>query len=120
VVSPEAKVANFPTIADLRGNLTLHLELGLKTLEVAKNRGHSRHTSVALKAEKAVFLHDVAVNLDFVPSLHVTDIVDWNIIVLAPEERHLIERRALPKHVQRRGLPLAFGDNPVLDTDVLT
>jgi hypothetical protein len=38
-------------IAPLRGDLTLHHHLGLKTLEVAKDRGDSHHPSAALEAE---------------------------------------------------------------------
>ena len=98
----------------------LHCGLRLKAFKVAENRRNGSNSSVVLKAKSAIFFLNVAVDLDLIPSLCMADIVDWNIIVLAPKERHLIERRALPKHVQRRGLPLAFGDNPVLDADVLT
>jgi hypothetical protein len=38
-------------IAPLRGDLTLHHHLGLKTLEVAKDRGDSHYPSAALEAE---------------------------------------------------------------------
>jgi hypothetical protein len=80
----------------LRGDLMLHHNFGLKTLEVAKDRSDSCHASVPFEAEKAVFVHDIAVDLDLIPGFRVTDIIDRDVIVLAPEERHLGERRALP------------------------
>ena len=39
--------------------------------------------------------------------------------MLAPEERHRVERFAAPEHVARRDLPLALRDHPVLDADAL-
>jgi hypothetical protein len=98
----------------------LHRDLGLKTFEVAKDRGDSSHASIALKAKETIFAHHVSVDHDLVPRLCVADIVDRDIVVLAPEERHLSEGCSLPKHVERRGLSLALSNNPVLDADVLT
>ena len=107
-------------IAALCGGLTLHHDLGLKTFKVAKDRGDCGHTSVALKAEEAVFAHHISVDQDLVPRLRVTDIIDRDIVVLAPEKRHLGEGCALPKHVESRGLSLTLGDNPMLDTEIFT
>jgi hypothetical protein len=75
-------------IAALCGGLTLHHDLGLKTFEVAKDRGDCGHTSVALKAKEAVFAHHISVDQDLVPRLRVTDIIDRDIVVPAPEKRH--------------------------------
>src|SRR6516162_7002137 len=98
----------------------LHCGLRLKAFKVAEDRRNGCNPSVVLKAKSAIFFLNVAVDLDLIPTLRVADIVYWNIIMLAPKERDLGERLAFAEHVQRRGLPLPFGDNPVLDTDVLT
>jgi hypothetical protein len=47
------------------------------------------------------------------------DVVYRDIIVLTPEERHGDELLAASEHVERSGLALSLGDNPVLDADVL-
>ena len=49
---------------------------------------------------------------------HLTHIVDWNIVVLAPEKRHSGEWYGVPQHIESRGLALALGDDPVLNADV--
>ena len=49
-----------------------------------------------------------------------SDVFDRDVVVLAPEERHRVERFAAPEHVARRDLPLALGDHPVLDSDALS
>ena len=69
-------------IVALRGDLTLHYDLCLKTLKVAKDRGDRSYASSALKAEEAIFAHDVAIDHDLVPRLRMTDIVDRDIVVL--------------------------------------
>ena len=52
-----------------------------------------------------------------VPLLRVADVVDGDVVVLAPEERHGVEALAPAEDVARRRLALAFGDHPVLDAD---
>ena len=54
-----------------------------------------------------------------VPVLGVADIIDRDVIMLAPEERHGVELLAAAEHVQRRGLALALGHDPVFDADAL-
>ena len=49
-------------LAILCGDLTFHYDLGLKTFEVAKDRGNCKHASIALKAEDAIFAHHVAID----------------------------------------------------------
>ena len=44
----------------LCGDLTFHHDLGLKTFEVAKDRGDCGHTSFALKAKEAVLQFHLA------------------------------------------------------------
>src|SRR5262245_54594197 len=48
-----------------------------------------------------------------------TDIVDGNIVVLAPKEGHGVERRLTTEHIAGCGLALSLGDNPMLDANGL-
>src|SRR5262245_4528927 len=47
------------------------------------------------------------------------DVSDRDVVVLAPEKRNRVEPLAASQHVERGHLPLAFGDNPVLDANAL-
>src|SRR5689334_3635650 len=98
----------------------LHQDLGLQTIEVAEDRSDSTHSAIALEAEDAVFAHDVAFSDDLVPRLRMTHIVDWDIVMLAPEKRHGGEGHGLAHHVESRGLSLTLGNDPVLDADIFT
>ena len=46
----------------LCGDLSFHHDLSLKTFEVPKDRGNCQRSSIAPKAEEAVFAHDVAID----------------------------------------------------------
>src|SRR3569833_4441217 len=99
--------------------MLLHLGGDFETLLVPINRGDGHDLAGLAVADEAVPLPDVAVDLDRVPAFGMADIVDRYVVVLAPEERHGAEGRALAEHVERRGLALPFGDDPVLDADAL-
>src|SRR5258708_26733629 len=47
------------------------------------------------------------------------DIVDRDIVMLAPKEGDAIETLPTPQHVERRDLALPFRDHPVLNADAL-
>ena len=47
------------------------------------------------------------------------DIVDWNVIVLAPKEGNGGKFLAMPDHVECGGLSLTLCDNPVFDPNVV-
>src|SRR5258708_22358750 len=47
------------------------------------------------------------------------DVIDRDIVVLAPKKRHGIEGLPTPQYVERRDLALPFRDHPVLDADAL-
>jgi len=103
----------------LEGTTSLHADLGLQILDVAKDRGDGEGASVAPKAQQAIPGVDVAVHGDLVPCLRMADVIDRNVVVLAPERRDGIEGLASPEHIQRRDLSLAFRDHPVLDPNGL-
>jgi len=52
--------------------------------------------------------------------LRMTDVVDRDVVVLAPEERHGVERLTLAEHVSCGDLALTLGNHPVLDADAIT
>src|SRR5882757_5029081 len=80
---------------DLRRPRPLHRELRLEACDVAIDGGNGEHAAVALVLQQTVLAGDVAVDNDFVPLLGVADIIDRHIVVLAPEERHGMERLAM-------------------------
>src|SRR4051812_33284861 len=65
-----------------------------------------------VRVERAIDLHPV-------PSFGMADVPNRHVVVLAPEERHGLERLASAQYVSRGRLRLTFGDDPVLDPDVL-
>src|SRR5262249_28673963 len=79
------------------------LNLGLDADVIAIDRGDREQASFALVADQAVPVRDAAVDRDLVKNLGVADIVDRHVIVLAPEERHRVERLVLSQHVARGG-----------------
>src|SRR3954464_10586754 len=66
-----------------------------------------------VRVERAIDLHPV-------PSFGMADVPNRHVVVLAPEERHGLERLASAQYVSRGRLPLTFGHDPVLDPDVLS
>src|SRR6185503_19665829 len=104
-------------ISDWR--ILLHCDFGLEAFEVTKDRGDGQHAPVAFHAQQAVLGSDIAVDGDLIPFRGMADIVDRNIIVLAPEEGHRAEFLPMPEHVDGRGLRLALRNHPMLDTDAL-
>src|ERR1700719_4464582 len=45
------------------------------------------------------------------------DVVDGEVVVLAPKEGYCVETLPPPEHIERRGLPLALRNHPMLDAD---
>ena len=72
-----------------------------------------------LEAHQAILAGNIALDVELVPFLGMADIVDRNVVVLAPEERNGVKFLAPPEHVERRGLSLALGDDPMLDANRL-
>src|SRR6516162_6477229 len=62
---------------------------------------------------------DIAALLDVVPGGGMADVVDRDVVVLAPKERHHSIALAAAEQVARGRLPLPLGDDPVLDAQLL-
>src|SRR5438874_9953081 len=99
--------------------LLLHLKFRPKIGDVAIDRCDGEHAAPPLISQQAVPRRDVAVDRNLIPLLGMTDIIDRNVVVLAPEKRHRIECLTLSQHVARRRLALAFRDYPMLNADIL-
>src|SRR3954447_22623818 len=48
-----------------------------------------------------------------------TDVIDWHVVMLAPEERHGVEPLIQSQHVACHSLTLALGNHPVLDANIV-
>ena len=94
-----------------------HRKLGPKRLQVAEYRSDGKHPPATFVAQQAILGVDIALDRYLVPLFRVADIVDGNVVVLAPEERHGLETFGEAEHVASGDLALAFGDHPMLDPD---
>src|ERR1700722_16379754 len=103
--------------AGLRMRALFHRKLGPKRLQVAEYRSDGEHAPAAFVAQQAILGVDIALDRYFVPLFRMADIVDGNVVVLAPEERHRLETLGQAEHVGGGNLALAFGDDPMLDAD---
>src|SRR5689334_21901939 len=97
----------------------LDLRLRLEALLVTEDRGHREHLGAAHEAHADVVFARIAVDVDAVPVLGVPDVVDAHVVVRAPKERSLRERRARAEHVARGGLAVPLREHPVLDANAL-
>ena len=64
-------------------------------------------------------LFDAAIQIQLVPRLGVTDIVEGEVVLSRPEEWRRIESLATAEHVSRRCLSLAFSHHSVLDSKMV-
>src|SRR5438067_1197566 len=85
------------------------------TKYVLSNITLSADPSPASPAESAAR----AMDIDAIPGLGVADVVDRDVVVLAPEEGHRVESLAASQHVAGRRLALPFGDHPVLHANAV-
>src|SRR5271155_3970260 len=106
-----------PTCLAPRALLEIHL--GFEALSVAEDRGRGEGLSVSLVSKEAILLGDIALDRDLVPSLGMADVVDRDVVMLAPEEGSRRERRPVADHIERGDLALALRDNPMLDPNRL-
>src|SRR5487761_1984678 len=102
-------------------NRLLKLDFRSEALEIAVNDGHGQLLATTTIGDRATSRLGVelSVDLGFIPALGVTQISNAEIVLLGPKERHSVKPIASTEHVARGGLPLALGDDPVLDADSL-
>src|SRR4030088_49656 len=114
---PEPGVAHVPERPG-SGHASLHRQFLLEAVDVAVDRGDGEHLAIAAIAHHAIARLDVAVYLERVPLLGMTDIVDRQVVMLAPEERNIGKALAPPQYIARDSLTLALGDDPVFDPEL--
>src|SRR5262245_53340958 len=100
-------------------DLPFHFRLCRKAFELTENGDDRQSSAVALVADRAILLFDVAVDVHGVPFFRVADVVDRDVVVLAPKEGDGVEALTRAQHVLRSGLALTLRDYPMLDADRL-
>src|SRR6202050_3005729 len=73
---------------------SLHTEFAFQALAVASDSGHGECLPAAPEWELAVMFLYAAVQIQLVPSLGVTNVVEGKIVLSRPEERRRIESLA--------------------------
>src|SRR5665213_3170577 len=100
-------------------SLLLHGQFGLQARQIARHRNHRQNAPRAFESKHTIMAGDVSVDVDLIPFLGVTHIVDAHVVVLTPKERHGSKWLGIPQHIARRGLSLTLGNHPMLDAHVL-
>src|SRR5574338_1609683 len=77
-------------------HLPFHRQLRLEALAVTKDARHRKDPITGPIPRARVVLLQAAVDVDGIPALGMADVVDGDIVVLAPEKGHVGEGRALP------------------------
>src|SRR6202030_2615784 len=101
------------------GDRFFELNFGGEAVAITPDRQHRQFAAALPVSHRAVLRRKASVNLDAVPMRSVPDIVELQIVLLGPEERHRVEALARPEHVSGSRLALPFGDDPVLDAEHL-
>src|SRR3989442_11516991 len=96
-----------------------HFHLGFEAFAIAKYRGDGELLVAATVDDRAIVIFEAPVDVDRVAGLGVADIVDCDVVMLAPEEGDRIESLAAAEDIARCSLSLAFGDDTMLDADAL-
>src|SRR4051794_10050920 len=105
------------TCAVASGHAAFHRPFLLEAVDVAVDRRDREHLAVEAIAHHAIPRLDVTLDLECVPLLGMTDIVDRKVVMLAPEERDVGETFAPPQDIARNGLALELSSDPVFDPE---
>src|SRR2546429_7497763 len=81
------------------GRSSLHRDFRLQACDIAIDRRDCKNAAAALVPHQAILAGDAALHADLVPPLGMADIIDGHVVMLAPEERHIVESLALSQHV---------------------
>ena len=99
--------------------LSFHGGLSLQALEIARDGYDSESATALLIFHGTIARIEAAIDLDSIPRLGVTNIIDSHIVVLTPEEWDSIKFFATAKNILSCYLPLAVSNHPVLDANSL-
>src|SRR5438445_5603888 len=108
-----------PAPSATSGDHFFELDFGGEAVAITPDRQHRQFAAALPVSHRAVLRRKASVDLDAVPFRGVPEIIELQIVLLGPEERHRVEAFARPEHVAGSRLALPFGDDPVLDADCL-
>src|SRR5262249_31627845 len=120
-MAAEATAATRATLFMRSAGRDPFFELALRSqaLEIAAQRGDREDATLTQIADARIALRETPVDLNLVRPRAWTDVVNRDVVVFAPEERAHTDSLPLAEDVPRRHLPLALGDDPVLDPNAL-
>src|ERR1039458_7788906 len=96
---------------------SLHGDLGLQALEIARDGYDSESATAFLIRHGTIARIEAPIDLDSLPLLGVAHIIDSHVVILTPEEWDSIKLFATAKNILSCYLPLAFSNHPVLDAN---
>src|SRR3546814_6383001 len=77
------------------------------------------YTTLFRSGHGAIVRGGIAVDLDPIPSFGMADVVDHDVVMLAPEEGDRREAFSPAEHVACRRRTLPIGDSPMLEADIV-
>src|SRR5688572_2820887 len=99
-------------------DFALHRELRLHAGPVSRDRCHREYAVSLSVPYRAVALLQASIDLDLIPLGGVPDVVDRQVVVLAPEERDVREGRSLSGDGPAHRLTLPLGEHPVFNPNL--
>ncbi len=97
------------------GDRLFELDFGGEAVAITPDRQHRQFAAALPVSHRAVLRRKASIDLDPVPFRGMSDVIEQQIVLLGPEERHRVEALPRPEHIAGSRLALPFGDNPVLD-----
>src|SRR6266446_3781647 len=101
------------------GDRLFELDFGGEAVAITPDRQHRQFAAAPPVSHRAVLRRKASIDLDPVPFRGMSDVIEQQIVLLGPKERHRVEALPRPEHIAGSRLALPFGDNPVLDADRL-
>src|SRR5690349_10940581 len=102
---------------DLAVVATLERRLDRETLPIPADRRDRQHAARTTVDDHGITFLGAAYQVSRVPRVGVPDVRQPDVVVLAPEERHIPERCSEPEHVMGDSLTLALSHDPMLDAN---
>src|SRR3954468_5716904 len=99
--------------------VALHSKFRFQAVEIPIDRGNREHAVTALVCHRTILRLKRTVYFNGIPILRMADIVNGDVIMLAPEKRHRIKTLTPAEHVSRRHLALALRHDPMFNADTL-
>jgi hypothetical protein len=99
-------------VADITSGLSakrrFHSSFNPQTINISRDCGDGEYASSQFVRDGTIPRFQVSIDFDGVPFFRVTNILDGEVVVLAPKERHGIESFTIPKNISCGGLSLTL------------